>query len=219
MLNSIEEALIDLQNAKMVIVVDDEDRENEGDFIMPAQNITDEDVNFMITHGRGLVCAPMTAEFAKNVDLTPMVLKSEDSMQTAFTISVDAKENITTGISTHDRAHTLRLLGNKNSTGDDFVKPGHIFPLIAKDKGVLTRQGHTEAAVDLARLSGHTPVGVICEILKENGEAARLPDLRILAGRFELKIISIADLVKYKQSLAPNTGDKNEEFERELNAR
>ena len=203
----------------MVIVVDDEDRENEGDFIMPAQNITDADVNFMITHGRGLVCAPMTTAIARNIDLTPMVAKSQDSMQTAFTISVDAKNNISTGISTADRAHTLRLLGDEKSQGADFVKPGHIFPLIAKDNGVLAREGHTEAAVDLARLSGHSPVGVICEILKENGEAARLPDLKILAEKFNLKIISIADLVKYQHNLSKVDGDKNEEFGRELNAR
>lgn len=219
MLNSIDEAILDLKNSKMVIVVDDEDRENEGDFIMPAQHITDADVNFMITHGRGLVCAPITSEMAKNIELTPMISKSQDSMQTAFTISVDAREKITTGISSHDRALTLRLLGDKTTTSQDFVKPGHIFPLIAKDNGVLAREGHTEAAVDLARLANFSPVGVICEILKENGEAARLPDLKKLADKFDLKIISIADLVTYRTNLNIHLGDKNEKLERELNAR
>lgn len=200
MLNSIEDALKDLKAGKMVIVVDDENRENEGDFIMPAENITKEQVNFMITHGRGLVCAPVSVEIAERLELTPMVSRSEDSMQTAFTVSVDAKENISTGISVKDRAVTLKLIGSKKTKAVEFVKPGHIFPLIAKDGGVLTREGHTEAAVDLAVLSGHGPAGVICEILREDGEAARLPELQIMAKKFDLKIISIADLVSFKKA-------------------
>ena len=217
MLDSIENAILDLKNGKMVIVVDDEDRENEGDFIIPAENITSEQVNFMITHGRGLVCAPLSLEIAKKLDLSPMVSESCDSMQTAFTISIDAKDNISTGISTSDRAHTLRLLGADSTQASDFVKPGHIFPLIAKDGGVLVREGHTEAAVDLATLSGHKPAGVICEILKENGEAARLPDLEIMAEKFNLKLISIADLVKFKQAQLKISGDSYEDNRRQAN--
>ena len=218
MLDKIEDAIIDLKAGKMIIVVDDEDRENEGDFIMPAESITADDVNFMITYGRGLVCAPMKLEIAKKLGLTPMVASPEDSMQTAFTISVDAKENITTGISTQDRAKTLRLLGDESSSGDDIVKPGHIFPLIAKDEGVLVREGHTEAAVDLALLSGHSPVGVICEILSQDGSAARLPELRELAKKYNLKLISIADLVIYRQQESCLPGEKNEGSERQANA-
>lgn len=219
MLDSIESAIEEIKAGKMVIVVDDENRENEGDFIMPAQNITDQDVNFMITFGRGLVCAPMSLEVAKRLELTPMVARPEDSMQTAFTISVDAKEGITTGISAGDRALTLRLLGNPTTSGDDLVKPGHIFPLIAKDGGVLTREGHTEAAVDLSNLAGYTKAAVICEILSEDGSAARLPELRVLAQKHDLKLISIADLKTYRQkALGPN-GEDNERAERQIDLR
>ena len=207
MFNSIEEALSDIKAGKMVIVVDDENRENEGDFIMPAQNITSKDVNFMALYGRGLICAPLSSSFAKRLELNPMVEKNEDSHETAFTVSVDAKYNISTGISAKDRAITLSLLGSENSKSCDFVKPGHIFPLIAKDGGVIERPGHTEAAVDLAILTGNTPAGVICEILNEDGSCARVPDLIKLAGKFNLKLITIADLIEYKKKLKFNQNE------------
>ena len=169
MLNTIDQAIEDLIAGKMIIVVDDENRENEGDFVMPAQKMSSEAVNFMITHGKGLLCAPITQEVADKLDLPPMVMRSEDSMQTAFTISIDATEGVSTGISASDRSRTFQQLVKDDACPCDFVRPGHIFPLIAKDGGVLTRPGHTEAAVDLARLSGHAPVGAICEILTEQG--------------------------------------------------
>jgi 3,4-dihydroxy 2-butanone 4-phosphate synthase/GTP cyclohydrolase II len=200
MFNTIEEALDDIKANKMVIVVDDENRENEGDFIIPAQNITPEQLNFMALYGRGLICAPISIDYAKRLKLTPMVEKNEDSHETAFTISVDAKNGISTGISANDRALTLKLLGSEDSTQSDFVRPGHIFPLTAKNLGVIERAGHTEAAVDLAVLSGHTPAGVICEILNDDGSCARVPDLIKLANKFGLKLITIEDLIKYKNN-------------------
>jgi len=210
MLNSIEEALIDLKDGKMVIVVDDENRENEGDFIMPAQTCKPSDINFMITHGRGLVCTPITQKIADQFKLAPMVSQSSDSMQTAFTVSIDASSGVSTGISTNDRARVISLLTDKNANQNDIVTPGHIFPLIAKDGGVLTREGHTEAAVDLSTLSGFSPVGVICEILNADGSCARVPDLKILAKEFDLKLISIEDLVHYKKKvLIKNTHKDN----------
>ena len=219
MLNTIEEAIQDIQLGKMVIVVDDENRENEGDFIMPAQNITAQDVNFMATFGRGLICAPMSAEYALRLELPRMVTSSQDSMQTAFTVSVDAKDNVSTGISASDRAHTLRLLAAKESLSSDFVRPGHIFPLIAKDRGVLVREGHTEAAVDLAVMTGHSPAGVICEILDTDGSAARLPSLIKLAKKFKLKIISIEDLVDFKIKHSIDPKDYHAGYGREFNIR
>lgn len=200
MFAKIEDAISDLKNNKMIIVVDDEDRENEGDFIMPAQAVTALDVNFMAMYGRGLICAPLTSEYATKFDLPLMVQRSEDSMQTAFTVSVDAREHISTGISARDRAFTLKLLSDLNSKPMDFVKPGHIFPLIAKDGGVLTRPGHTEAAVDLSLMAGFSPVGVICEILAEDGSAARVPYLAKLAEKFNLKMITIEDLIEYRKT-------------------
>lgn len=198
-LNSIEDAIKDIKNGKMVIVVDDEDRENEGDFIMAAQNVTAADVNFMITHGRGLVCAPVSNKIATKLNLPLMIQTGGDHHGTAFTVSIDAKVGATTGISAKDREQTLKLLANSETKPSDFVRPGHIFPLIAKDGGVLAREGHTEAAVDLATLAGLAPAGVICEILKEDGEAARLPDLKILADKFGMKLISIEDLIEFKK--------------------
>jgi 3,4-dihydroxy 2-butanone 4-phosphate synthase/GTP cyclohydrolase II len=201
MLNKIEEALEDIKQGKMVIVVDDENRENEGDFIMAAELCTSEDINFMITHGRGLVCTPISSTIAKQFKLEPMVTRSEDSMQTAFTVSIDAKLGVTTGISAADRARVVNLLTDQNASEADIVAPGHIFPLIAKDGGVLTREGHTEAAVDLAELCGLKSAGVICEILNQDGTCARLPELRNMAQEFNLKLISIEDLVTYKKKL------------------
>ena len=201
MLNTIEEAIEDIKNGKMIIVVDDENRENEGDLVMAAELCTHEMVNFMITHGRGLVCTPITKQVADQFQLKPMVETSSDSMQTAFTVSIDAKEGISTGISAKDRNRVINLLADTNASADDIVKPGHIFPLIAKDGGVLTREGHTEAAVDFARLAGLKPVGVICEILNPDGSAARLPELKKMADQYQLKLVSIEDLVAYKKKI------------------
>lgn len=195
--DSIEEAIYDLMQGKMVIVCDDEDRENEGDFVALAEKVTPETINFMITHGRGLVCAPITEERAQELDLVPMVDQNTDPHGTAFTVSID-HHSTTTGISASERATTIRALLDPNSTPGDFKRPGHIFPLVAKNGGVLRRAGHTEAAIDLARLSGAKPAGVICEIIKDNGEMARVPDLRKIADEFELKMITIKDLIEYR---------------------
>ena len=165
-LNTIDEALEDLKNNKVIIVVDDENRENEGDFIFPAENITPDIVNFMATHGRGLICAPLTSKRCKNLNLDPMVQNNTEPMKTAFTISVDLKgHGVTSGISASDRSKTIRALVDEKTKHSDLVRPGHIFPLLAKDGGVLRRTGHTEAAVDLARLAGFKPAGVLCEIM------------------------------------------------------
>ena len=198
-LNSIESALDDLRLGKMIIVVDDESRENEGDLVMPAQTATPEAINFMIRFGRGLVCAPISAECAERLQLPLQVLKNTESMRTAFTVSVDAADNVSTGISAADRAHTLQLLADPRAQAQNFNRPGHIFPLIAERGGVFKRQGHTEAAIDLSVLAGFEPAGVICEIIKDDGEMARLPDLEIFAARHHLKIISIADLLAYRK--------------------
>lgn len=196
-LNTIQEAIEDIKNGKMIVVVDDENRENEGDLVMSAQMITPEAVNFMARFGRGLICTPISSEISKELDIPIMISKGNESMGTAFTVSIDASDNITTGISASDRAKTIELLSCATSKSTDFVRPGHIFPLIAKNGGVLEREGHTEAAVDLARLAGHRPVGVICEILNDDGSCARLPELKVFAKEFGLKIISIEHLIKY----------------------
>lgn len=197
MFDPIEEAIYELMQGRMVIVCDDEDRENEGDFVAIAELTTPEVINFMITHGRGLVCTPITEERASQLDLLPMVDRNTDSHGTAFTISIDHKTT-TTGISAHERSDTIRALIDGDSKASDFNRPGHIFPLVAKDGGVLRRAGHTEAAVDLARLSGAKPAGVICEIINEDGTMARVPDLRKIADEHELKMITIKDLIKYR---------------------
>jgi 3,4-dihydroxy 2-butanone 4-phosphate synthase/GTP cyclohydrolase II len=197
-LDTIEDALVDLRAGKMVIVVDDEDRENEGDFIMPAEIVTDKDITFMATHGRGLICAPLSSDIARRLELPLMVKGSNDHHQTAFTVSVDAKIGTTTGISSKDREKTLKLLSCPKTLASDFIRPGHIFPLIAKNGGVRERAGHTEAAVELSILAGFTPAGVICEILNTDGTCSRLPDLRIIADQFNLKLISIEDLISFK---------------------
>lgn len=199
-LNTIPEAIEEIKNGKMIIVVDDENRENEGDFIMSAEFITPESVNFMAKFGRGLICTPIGEEISKKLDIPLMISKGKESMGTAFTVSIDASKSITTGISAQDRAFTIKLLSDPNSCAQDFVRPGHIFPLIAKEGGVLEREGHTEAAVDLAKLAGHAPVGVICEILNDDGTCARLPELLKMAKEFNLKIISIEHLIKYIKS-------------------
>ncbi len=198
MFSTIEEAISDLQAGKVIIVVDDEDRENEGDFVVLAEKATPEVINFMIKFGRGLVCMPLTEERAKELELTPMVEKNTDPHGTAFTVSVDFKES-TTGISAFERSNTILALLNKEAKASDFRRPGHIFPLIAKKGGVLRRAGHTEAAVDLAKLSGAYPAGAICEVIKEDGTMARVPDLIEIAREHQLKMITIADLINYRR--------------------
>lgn len=197
MFSKIEDAIADIKQGKMVIVVDDENRENEGDFIMAGDHITSEAINFMAMNGRGLICTPVSAKLAKNLNLYPMVEDNEDSMNTAFTVSIDASANISTGISASDRAYTVKLLTQDSTKPSDFNRPGHIFPLIAKDNGVIQRQGHTEAAIDLARLANCSDVGVICEILNSDGTCARVPDLIKVSRKFNLKLITIKDLFEY----------------------
>lgn len=197
-LSSVEEAIEDIRNGKMVIVVDDEDRENEGDLVMAAQHVTDQSINFMIRNARGLVCVPLTEEQAHRVGLSPMVERGGDRQGTAFTVSVDLREGTTTGISAEERSMTARALSEKGSSADMFMRPGHIFPLVARPGGVLRRSGHTEAAVDLALLAGLEPAGVICEIIRDDGSMARLPDLVEFGKTHDLRIMSIQDLIKYR---------------------
>ncbi|UOQ95051.1 bifunctional 3,4-dihydroxy-2-butanone-4-phosphate synthase/GTP cyclohydrolase II [Halobacillus shinanisalinarum] len=197
MFDSIEQAITELKQGKMVIVCDDENRENEGDLVGLAEHATPEMINFMITHGKGLVCAPVTEKLADQLELNPMVDNSTDPNKTAFTVSIDHKDT-TTGISADERALTIREMLNPLTGANDFQKPGHIFPLVAKEGGVLRRAGHTEAAVDLAVLSGSRPAGVICEIIKEDGTMARVPDLRKMADEFNIPMITIADLIQYR---------------------
>ncbi len=197
-LNTIEEALIDIQDGKFVIVVDDEDRENEGDFVCAAEKITPEMVNFMITHGRGVVCAPLTEDRCDELELEMQVDKNTSIHSTPFTVSVDLLEGCTTGVSAADRAATFRALADPASKPETFGRPGHIFPLRARTKGVLRRAGHTEAAVDLARLSGLYPAGALIEIMNEDGTMARLPDLMEIADKFDMKVITIKDLISYR---------------------
>lgn len=206
----IESIIADIAAGRMVIVTDDEDRENEGDLVAAASLITPETVNFMATHGRGLICAPISEERARNLSLTPMVPRNEEAFGTHFTVSVDAARGITTGISAHDRARTLRLLADPATQTSDLVQPGHIFPLQGKAGGVLRRAGHTEAALDLARLAGLEPAGVICEILSGDGTMARLPELIEVAQRHQLKICTIAALIEWRQ-----TRERLIEFEEE----
>lgn len=198
-LNTIEEAIEDIRQGKVIIVVDDEDRENEGDFLAAAEKVTPEMINFMATHGRGLICTPLTESRCKELDLRAMVTNNTDHMETAFTVSVDLKgQGVTTGISAADRSKTVQSLVDPNTKPHDLARPGHIFPLIAKQGGVLRRTGHTEAAIDFARLAGFKPAGVICEILNEDGTMSRLPELIKVAKKFNLKLVSIEDLVAYR---------------------
>lgn len=201
MLHTIEAALEDLKQGKLIIVVDDEDRENEGDFITAAANVTPEIINFMATHGRGLICAPILESRADELDLPLMVGQNTSLHETPFTVSIDLiGYGCTTGISAHDRAATVQALINPNTKPYELAKPGHIFPLRAKEGGVLRRAGHTEATTDLARLAGFDPAGVLVEIMNEDGTMARLPELLLVAQRFNLKIVSIQDLIKYRLS-------------------
>ncbi|HBK83593.1 MAG TPA: 3,4-dihydroxy-2-butanone-4-phosphate synthase [Flavobacterium sp.] len=198
-LNTIEEAIEDVRQGKIIIVVDDEDRENEGDFLAAAEKVTPEMINFMATHGRGLICTPLTERRCKELDLHAMVTNNTDPLKTAFTVSVDLKgSGVTTGISASDRAKTILSLVNENTKPFDLARPGHIFPLIAKQGGVLRRTGHTEAAIDFARLAGFSPAGVIVEIMNDDGTMARLPQLVKVAKKFNLKLVSIEDLVAYR---------------------
>lgn len=210
--NTIPEAIEDIKNGKMIIVVDDEDRENEGDFLMAAEKVTTESINFMVTHGRGLVCAPITKEVASKFNLNNMVIEGADPDEANFTISIDHKRQTTTGISAADRANTIREMTNADAKPGDFRRPGHVFPLIAAQGGVLRRAGHTEAAIDLARLAGLKPVGIICEIMLENGEMARVPDLAKMAKEFDMKFITIKELIAYRnenESLVKEVMDVN----------
>lgn len=196
--STINEALEDIRQGKMIIVVDDEDRENEGDLLMAAEKATPECVNFMATHGKGMICVPLTGKRASELQLPPMVEHNREYLGTAFTVTVDHK-NSTTGISAFERADTTRELANPRANASDFNRPGHIFPLIARDGGVLKRAGHTEAAVDLAGLAGLHPAGMICEIMSDDGTMSRLPQLMDFAEKYSLKIITIADLIQYRR--------------------
>ena len=198
-LNTIADAIQDIRNGKVIIVVDDENRENEGDFLAAAEKVTPEMINFMATRGRGLICAPLTEKRCKDLDLGMMVYNNTDPMETAFTVSVDLRgKGVTTGISASDRALTIKALIEKDTKPFDLARPGHIFPLVAKEGGVLRRTGHTEAAIDFARLADLEPAGVIVEIMNEDGTMARLPQLLEVAKKFDIKIVSIEDLVAYR---------------------
>ena len=212
-LDTIESAIRDIRDGKIVIVVDDKNRENEGDFLAAAELITPEIINFMATHGRGLICAPITENISKRLGLNLMVGTNTDPQDTAFTVSIDLKGNgVTTGISVSDRAATIKALIDKKTKPNQFSKPGHVFPLVAKNGGVLRRTGHTEAAIDLPRLAGLKPAGVIVEIMNEDGSMARVPDLIKVAKKFKLKIISIEDLVAYRME-HDSLIEKEEDFE------
>jgi 3,4-dihydroxy 2-butanone 4-phosphate synthase/GTP cyclohydrolase II len=211
-LNTIEEAIEDIKNGKIIIVVDDENRENEGDFIAAAEMVTPEMINFMASKGRGLICAPLTEERCKELDLTMMVENNTVLHHTQFTVSVDLiGHGCTTGISVHDRAKTVKALVDESTKPGDLGRPGHIFPLRAKTGGVLRRTGHTEAAIDFARLAGLKPAGILVEILNENGTMARLPELVAVAKKFDLKLVSIEDLVAYRME-HDSLIDKKEDF-------
>tara|TARA_B100001059_G_scaffold55102_1_gene49769 strand:- start:192 stop:1328 length:1137 start_codon:yes stop_codon:yes gene_type:complete len=198
-LDSIPDAIKAIKNGEVIIVVDDANRENEGDFVAAAEKISPELINFMATHGRGLICTPLTEERCNELQLSKMVSNNTDPLETAFTVSVDLKSNeMTTGISAADRSNTIKALVDPNTTANDLSRPGHIFPLIAKSGGVLRRTGHTEAAIDFSRLAGMLPAGVIVEIMNEDGTMARLPQLIKVAKKFDLKIVSIEDLVSYR---------------------
>ncbi len=198
-MRKIKSAIADIRAGRLLIVVDDAGRENEGDLILAAARVNPQSINFMAKFGRGLICVPMTGERLDELQLGSMVNENTERLRTAFAVSVDAREGVTTGISAHDRAHTIRTLIAPGTRPADLMKPGHIFPLRAREGGVLTRAGHTEAAVDLARLAGLYPAGVICEIMNDDGTMARMPQLRQFARRHRLNIISIADLIRYRR--------------------
>lgn len=212
-LDTIEDAIKDIKEGKIIIVVDDKQRENEGDFLAAAEKVTPEMINFMATHGRGLICAPLTEQRCEALELNMMVDNNTDPMETAFTVSVDLRGNgVTTGISASDRAKTIKALIHHNTKPFELARPGHIFPLVAKDGGVLRRTGHTEAAIDFARLAGFKPAGVIVEIMNDDGTMARLPQLIVVAKKFNLKIVSIEDLVAYRMQ-HDYLIEKKEDFE------
>src|SRR6059036_717502 len=198
--NSIESVVADLRAGKMVIVVDDADRENEGDLIMAAQFVTPETVNFMAKYGRGLICVPTTSERLQQLGIERMVRQNRESFRTDFQVSVDAAKDITTGISAADRAETIRILSDPTAVPEDLVQPGHVFPLRARPGGVLQRAGHTEAAVDLVKLAGCRSIGIICEIMSDDGSMARLPELIRFAKKHKLKICTIADLIQFRRT-------------------
>ena len=198
-LSPIEDVIEDARNGRMFILVDDEDRENEGDLIIPAQMATPEAINFMAKYGRGLICLALTRQRVEQLEIPLMAANNQARNRTAFTVSIEAREGITTGISAHDRAHTISVAIDPTKGSNDIVSPGHVFPLVARDGGVLVRAGHTEAAVDMARLAGLYPAGVICEIMNEDGTMARLPDLTKFAQRHGLKVATIADLIAYRR--------------------
>lgn len=197
-ISKIEDVIQDAREGKMVIIIDDEDRENEGDVMIAAEKVTPKAITFMARYACGLICVSLTEERVRELDLPLMVKDNTSPYNTAFTVSIEAKRGVTTGISAHDRAKTIQVAIDEKTTPDDLVRPGHVFPLMARKGGVLFRVGHTEASVDLARLAGLKPAGVICEIMKEDGTMARLSDLEIFAERHNLKIVTIADLIKYK---------------------
>ncbi|WP_299557233.1 3,4-dihydroxy-2-butanone-4-phosphate synthase [Seonamhaeicola sp.] len=214
-LNTIHEAIDDIRNGKVIIVVDDENRENEGDFVAAADKVTPQMINFMATHGRGLICAPLTENRCKELELDMMVRNNTDPMETAFTVSVDLRGGgVTTGISANDRAKTIKALIDPGTKPFELARPGHIFPLVAKEGGVLRRTGHTEAAIDFARLAGLQPAGVIVEIMNEDGSMARLPELFEVAKKLDLKIVSIEDLVAYRMQ-HDSLIEKKEDFQLE----
>lgn len=197
-ISSVAEIIEEIRQGRMVVLLDDEDRENEGDLVMAAQFVTQEDINFMAKHGRGLICLTLTEERGKQLKLEPMVTRNGTKMGTNFTVSIEAADGVTTGISAADRAHTIQTAVNLNARPMDIVSPGHVFPLIAENGGVLVRAGHTEAGCDIAKLADLEPASVICEILKDNGEMARLPDLLEFAVKHQLKVGTIADLINYR---------------------
>lgn len=212
-LHTIKEAIDDIRDGKVIIVVDDKDRENEGDFVAAAEKVSPEMINFMATHGRGLICAPITEQRCRDLNLDMMVGNNTDPLETAFTISVDLKgQGVTTGISASDRAKTVRSIIHPDTRPHDLSRPGHIFPLKAKEGGVLRRTGHTEAAIDFARLAGFEPAGVIVEIMNQDGTMARLPQLMAVAEKFDLKIVSIEDLVAYRMQ-HDSLIEKKEDFD------
>ena len=198
-ISPIEDIIEDARNGRPYILVDAEDRENEGDVIIPAQFATPDQINFMAKHARGLICLSITGERSRHLRLPPMSADNQSGHGTAFTVSVEAREGVTTGISAHDRAHTIAVAVDPTKGAGDIVSPGHVFPLVARDGGVLVRAGHTEAAVDISRLAGLNPAGVICEIMKDDGSMARLPDLIVFAQTHGLKIGTIADLIAYRR--------------------
>lgn len=199
-ISPVQDIIAEAVAGRMVILVDDELRENEGDLVIPASCITAEMINFMARYGRGLICMPMDGAMVDALDLPQMVAKNGSTQQTAFTVSIGARNGITTGISAHDRARTIQIAADPASAPEDLVSPGHVFPLRARDGGVLARPGHTEAAVDLARMAGFAPAGVICEIMKDDGTMARLPDLVVFARQHRLKIGTIADIIRYRNT-------------------